>query len=368
MTLTNYWWVIIWIFTGGAVLHFLNKRMELVEGRWELRWNYIPALVLVAPYIIWAGYRSYSFGDTGNYVLTFNNMPAVFADIPSYIDTLSKDRAFYVLGAVLKCMGVDSARGWFVLLALGQMLILVLVLRKFSTDLWFSIFVFIAATDYFSWMFNGTRQFTAVVLIIAATRFIVEKRYALSIIFILIASQFHLSALLMLPVIFIISGEAWNRMILLAMFASMIALIYVNRFTGLLNRMLADTQYENVVSDWISWNDNGMNPLRVLVYAVPMILSLVGLKYVRLERNRVINMAVNASIITTALGIIAVGTSGIFIGRLPIYTSIWANSILLPWEIDHIFNRSSARVVKVLAIVFYLAFFFYQTHFTWGML
>lgn len=47
-------------------------------------------------------------------------------------------------------------------------------------------------------------------------------------------------------------------------------------------------------------------------------------------------------IISTALYAISMVTSGIFIGRLPIYCSLYANGILLPWELNHLFGQGPA--------------------------
>ena len=33
MTLTNYWWLLIWIFIGGVLALFIPKQQELVNGR-----------------------------------------------------------------------------------------------------------------------------------------------------------------------------------------------------------------------------------------------------------------------------------------------------------------------------------------------
>ena len=68
-----------------------------------------------------------------------------------------------------------------------------------------------------------------------------------------------------------------------------------------------------------------------------------------------------------ALYLVSMVTSGIYVGRLPIYTSLYGY-MLLPWVIDQIFEKNSAILVKVLMIVCYLGFFYYQMHFTWGNL
>ena len=369
MTLTNYWWLLIWAFAGGLILSvYIPKRHEIVLGKTEERWRIAPAFILILPYIIWAGFRSSTFGDTSAYQQAFRECASSFGEIGTYIAEVSKDKGFYFLMAVEKSIFGSSENLYFLMLAAIQILIVMWMCRKYSEDYWFSIFLFIASTDYLSWTFNGIRQFMAVVIIYAATPLIVRKKYIPSILIILLASTMHQSALLMIPVIFIIQGRAWNIKTVICIIASMCALAFVDQFTNIMDSMLSETQYVNVVSDYQSWNDDGTNPLRILVYSVPMILSLVGLKYIREENDPIINMTVGASIVTCAVYLISGVTSGIFLGRLPIYTSLWSQCILLPWEINHIFTARSARIVKIVAVICYCVFFYFQMHDTWGII
>lgn len=322
MTLTNYWWLLIWILGAGLFFTFVEtRRYENVLGKTQLRWNIPSALILVAPYIVWAGFRS-DIGDTYTYRTMFNELPRVIGEWGTQLNEFSKDKGFYLLSMVIKFIFGNSETMYFLVLALVQIICLSLVFRKYSCDYWFSIFVFVASTDYISWVFNGIRQFTAVTLIYAATTLILKKKYIPTILIILIASTIHQSALLMIPIVFIIQGKAFNKKTIICVVASIIALIFVGQFTNILDNLLSDTQYTNVVSDWQSWGDDGMNPIRALVYSVPTILAVVGYKYIQKENDPVINMAVNASLVSTGLSILAVGTSGIFIGRLPVFTNM----------------------------------------------
>ena len=369
MTLTNYWWLLIWVFVGGgALMIFVPKQRELVNGKKVERWTMPAAMILILPYILWAGFRSNAFGDTGAYQQAFRECASSFGEIGNYLANVTKDKGFYLLMALEKSIFGDSYTLFFLLLAAFQLLIIMWMCRKYSEDYWFSIFLFIASTDYLSWTFNGIRQFTAVVIAYAATPFILKKKYIPSILLILLASTMHQSALLMLPVIFIIQGKAWNKKTVLCILACLAALLFVDQFTNVMDSMLAETQYQNVVSDYQSWNDDGTNPLRVLVYSIPMILSLVGLKFIRAEDDPVISSTVGASAIACGIYITSMATSGIFLGRLPIYVSLWSQCILLPWEINHMFTERSARFVKIVAVLCYCVFFYYQMHFTWGIL
>ena len=228
-----------------------------------------------------------------------------------------------------------------------------------------SFFLFIVSTDYVSWMFNGIRQFTAVSITLLAFEYILNKNYVKAIVIILIASLFHQSALLVIPFIFIVQGKAWNARTLLFIFMAIVIVTSVEQFTDVLDSMLQETQYENVVSDWTEGGDDGTNVIRVLVYAVPTIISLIGFRYIKAADNKVINICTNMSIASAGFYFISMFTSGIFIGRLPIYFSLY-NYILLPWEIDNMFEEYSARIVYAAMMIAYLGFYIFQIHFIWG--
>lgn len=370
MTLTNYWWLLIWLFIGGIVLMYFPRKHENVFGIQEQRWYLLPAIVLVIPLIVWAGFRSANTPcfDTSVYQALFSDAPRQLSQLPEYLDTITKDKGFSVLTVLIKCIVGNSPELYFLILAIFQMLCVALVFRKYSCDYWFSTFVFVASTEYISWMHNSIRQFTAVALVFAAAPFIFKKKYVPAIVIILIASTIHGSALLMLPVIFIVQGRVLNKKTIACVIAVVIALLFVSQFTNLLDTLLSDTQYQNVVSDWQSFSDDGTSPLRALVYSIPAILVLLGWKYIRNEENPVIQIAANASIITAALSWLSTATSGIFIGRLPIWTGLYAAGILLPWEINNFFTKESARLVKCVAIICYIVFFYYQMHFSWGIM
>lgn len=369
MALTNYWWLLIWMFTGGLLIAiYTPKKRKIVCGKLENRWTTLSAMLLVLPYIIWAGFRSDRFGDTAGYRQMFRNAPSNLSQLGVYMDEASKDKGFYALVVVIKSIIGNSDVLFFLIIATFQLACIVYIFKKYSCDFWLSIFIFVAVTDYMSWMHNGIRQFIAVTIVFVSNEFLIRKQYVKVILLILLASTFHASALLMVPSLFIIQGKAWNKRSIMALGLALLAILMVDRFTDFLDIMLAETQYSNMVSDWKTWEDDGTNPLRVLVYAVPTILSVVGLKWIREEDNPMINLSVNTSICATAIYIISSFTSGIFIGRLPAYFLYLGMGVLLPWEIEHIFTKESQIFVRIIAVLLYSLFFYYQMHFAWGLL
>lgn len=369
MTLTNYWWLLLWIFFGGGFLtFFVSKKDEIVTGVREKRWRIWAALLTIIPYIVWAGFRSDSYGDTYIYRKNFLEAPDQLSSLAQYINEATKDKGFAAFTVIFKSIFGSSDILFFIVIAAIQLIIFALICRKYSSNYWISIFLFAASSEYMSWCHNGIRQFLAVTIIFAATPWLLKKKYAPLICLILVASILHASALLMVPIIFIVQGKAWNKKTLLCIAASVVVLMFVNQFTDVLDLLMSNTQYSNMVTEWKEWQDNGTNPIRVLVYSVPMILSIVGFRQINSANNNLVNILTNFSILTCAIALVSMVTSGIFIGRLIIYPAMYSTFLLLPWEIEHLFTRASTQLIKSMMVVAYIGFFFYQMHMTWGLI
>lgn len=365
MELTNYWWLLIWLFTGGLFFEFcFAKKPEMICGKIEYRWGWLPAMGMAMPYLLWAAGRK-NFGDTLTYMKVFHELPTGLNQIPSYLAEHEKDKGFSIFEIIIKTIFGDYPFVLFLIIAIIQIVCIVKIYRKYSSNYWMSMFLFIVSTDYLSWMHNGMRQFLAVTLIFAAFSFVIEEKYVPAICIILLASTIHGSALIMLPIIFIIQGEALNKRTVLVVMAMLVVVLMIDQFTPIMNDLLADTQYSDTMTDEIWSSDNGTSIIRVLVYSVPALMAIVGKKYVRAYSNPVINISVNCSLITMGIYLISSVSSGIYIGRLPIYTSLMGY-IALPWLIEHMFTEESAKIVKACMYLAYLGFFYFQMHFAWS--
>lgn len=368
MTLTNYWWLLIWLFIGAIIAVIVPvTRSEYVLGKKEQRWGLIPAVLLACPYAVWAGVRHDWFGDTGVYRRMFQESPAAISQIPSYIAEHTKDRGFSVLTIVLKSILGNSVILFFLIIAIFQIACIVYVFRKYSSNYWLSFFLFIVSTDYLSWMHNGVRQFIAVTIVFACFGLIVKRKYVPLICLVLLASTIHGSALLMIPIVFIVLGKAWNKRTIFFIAATVVIMGFIDQFTSLLDNLLAETQYSDLITNEIWTTDDGTSILRVLVYSAPAILSFIGKRYVDAADDPVINICVNCACVTMALYFLASVSSGIYVGRLPIYTTL-QGYIAVPWLIDHIFTEKSATLVKTAMIGAFLVFFYYQMHVAWAVI
>ncbi len=369
MDFSSYWWQLIWIFFLGGFMTLLGfKRKEIVLGKEVTRWEPFAACIIAIPYILMIGFRDDSFGDTGAYRGTMLSAPSSLSKLPAYLETITKDRGYAVFTVIEKSIFGNSDVIFFIIIAAIQIGCLIYFYRKYSCDFWSSMFLFIASTELMSWGYNGIRQFLAMAIIIVNSRFLFEKKYIQMIIVVLIASTFHASMLIMLPIIFIVQGKAWNKKTILTIILTVVILFYINEFTNILDELLSNTQYSNMVTDWTEWEDDGTNPIRVFVYCIPMILSIIGLPQIRKLNDNFINIITNMSIMTAAIAVISMVTSGIFIGRMIALPAFYSTGLLLPWEIKNLFTKDSAFLMKIAMIIGYILFFYYQMHFTWGIL
>lgn len=356
--------ILLWIGAVAVLTRFIRfDHVEIIAGRRETRYSWLFAFTVFFPVIWMAGHRGY-IGDTGVYIRTFVEMPEDFNGFVGYLNPDAKDWAFFALSCLIKVLFGDNPTRYFMIIAFLQGVILLGVFRKYSPDYLVSVFLFLASADYISWMFNGIRQFTAVTIILAGTGWMIRKKHIRVILLILLASQFHKSALLMIPIYLIAQGKAWNVRTMLFMALVILAVVYVQRFTNILDDLLAETQYSNVVSEYQSFHDDGTSPIRVLVYSVPALFAFIGRRKIIQVNNPLINLSTNMALISAGLYIISAFTSGIFLGRLPIYASIFGY-ILLPWEIDYLYKDNSRISVYFLMIIFYLLFYYYQMHMAW---
>ena len=197
---------------------------------------------------------------------------------------------------------------------------------------------------------------------------IINRRYKRIIIPFIIAASLHMSVLIIIPCLFFVQGKAFNKRMMLFMAGVVLAGAVLGR-TGQLNEIIAQlmqsTQYDSVLDEFYMTMDSGTNALRVLVYMVPTILGLIGLRYIRQADDPVINFCTNMSVVSAGIYIVSMFTSAIMIGRLPIYFSIY-NYILLPWEINHIFEKRSAQLVTAMLVLCYLVYNYYQCVMVYG--
>lgn len=351
----NYNNIFVWLLGCWILIRIVYGEYRTTENKYvQKKINCVYALLAFLPiiYIVVFGPMQ---GDVPVYIYNYKNLPEKWTDIVLYIKTLDNSYLFWTISIIIKKISGANTTAFRLVIALLQSVPVIYIYRKYSDSYLLSLYLFVTSAIPIAWMMSGIRQFTAVTLIFAATSLVLKKDYKKVIIIILIATLIHQTAIIMLPIVFIAQGKAWNKKTL-ALIAIAIMLVYV--FTSKSGAYESFMETAGVAKE-VYVTDDGTNPLRVLVNFVPVILAFIGRKMVEKDDIPIINMSVNMSIISFGIYLISMVTSGIMVGRVPIYMSLY-NFILLPYLIKRIFTYDSYRVILGFVIVFYGLYYYVQ--------
>lgn len=364
--MTVYWFMMAWVILFGIMAQVSAKRVcvgeYLGEDVYEPRAHLFMALVTFAVIIFFAGARSFS-GDTWSYINMFKEYP-LFQNAHNIIfDSGAREPGFRLFSILIKTYIANDYTVWLSIIAVISGICVMLPLYKYSCNFGVSAFLFMASCQ-FSWMFNGMRQFLVAAIMFACTGLILKNKTLLYILIVCILSTVHKSALLLIPMYFIAKGEPWNKRTMLFIGCIVLAMLFTSKFTNLLTDVVEQTDYASSVNEFKD-TDDGTNVIRILVESVPIILAFIYRNKIKYKSTPVIKLSINMSLIASGLYIISkIASSGILLGRLPIYFSMY-NLILLPWLLKNIFEDREKDLIYYIMILCYFAFFYYQMVITW---
>ena len=363
--MTIYVFMLIWVIIFGILANATSKTVCVDSENmiYEQRVSLFFALMTFSVIIFFASLRS-SVADTGAYISMFKSYPSDLSQIDGLLNGVAKRYpGFLVLTVLLKKFTSDY-NVWFTIIAVISGICVMIPLYKYSSNFGVSAFLFMASCQ-FSWMFNGMRQFLVASIIFACTGLVLRKKFIPYAIIVCLLSTIHTSALILIPMYFIVTGEPWNKRTMLFVGAIILAILFTSKFTGVLEDVVENTDYATSMEEFKE-TDDGTSIIRIAVESVPVIIAFIYRNRIKDKLTPIIKLSINMSLVASGLYVISkIARSGIMLGRLPIYFSMY-NLILLPWLIKNIFNKEEKRLVYYLMVILYLAFFYYQMVVTWN--
>ncbi len=355
----------IYTVTVAAFIEFENKQRHFVSARQNKNTavrtvGLLGALLAFAAIIIFTGVRGY-VADTTAYITAFENETRTLADIPAmFLDFFNiKGPLWIALQIIIKNYVYDDVTVLFMVVAVFQGFAVAKTFSMYSEHFTFSSYLFMASYSFF-WMFNGTRQFTAVCIMLLASKYLFNRQLKWYLVWVAVACCFHTTALLCAVVCFIVQGEPFNKRIIGTMVVVLISVVFIDQFTGFLDSALEDTLYNGAANEYS--DQGGMSPFVTLMNLAPVILVWWRRKIIfSMDRPRYIDVIINLSCVTVGICLVANFTSGITFGRLPIYFTMY-NYILIPWVIEKTFKGMDRMFLKTLCILLYMFYFLYQAY------
>ena len=348
--------MIIWIAACGIFYSILNKKHKIAAA--ENATNKIPILLAIITFgyiIFWAGIRT-DIADTRAYINMYETMTDSFSSIPGFWTADNKSPGFDTLAIIFKCVISDNYHYWLMFIAMISGFSVMYTVWKHSDNFFYSAFLFVVTTN-FAWMLNGIRQFLVVSILFALSDWIIERKTWRYIIVVLILSTIHFTALIMIPIYFIATEKPFGTKMVLFVIALFLAIIFLEPFVNMLELFLEETQYGGFSEQFA--NDDGVNPIRVLVAVIPSVIAFLSRKKINHINDRLLDLCINMSLISAGLYLLGVFTSGILFGRFPIYCELY-NIILLPALFKRCFGKNNAIIMYVLCAVGFLLYYFLQ--------
>ena len=348
--------MILWIAICSLFHSILNRNHKIVTT--ENATNKIPIFVAIITFgyiVFWAGIRS-GVADTRAYINMYEAIPNSLSNIPELWTADNKSPGFDTLAIIFKCIISDNYHYWLMFIAMISGFSVMYTIWKRSDNFFYSAFLFVVTTN-FTWMLNGIRQFLVVSILFALSDWIVERKTWRYIIAVLILSTIHFTALIMIPIYFIATEKPFGLRIILFIIALLLTIVFLEPFTNILELFLEETQYGGFSEQFI--DDDGVNPLRVLVAIVPTIIAFMSRRKINHIGDRFLDLCINMSFIAAGLYLFGVFAGGILFGRFPIYCELY-NIILLPALFKRCFAKNNTIIMYVLCAVGFFIYYFLQ--------
>ena len=309
-------------------------------------------MIMIGYLVFWASIRN-GVVDTPGYIRAYIDLDTNIDVWALFQDDDEKAPLFVLFQVVLKKLGFN----WSMYLATVAIIsgyCIYYGISKYSDDVALSCYIFISSTEFY-WLFNGIRQFLVVALFFALFRLVVEKKLIKFLIFVFVMYFIHSTAIVLIPIYFIANMKNWSLGISACILTTMaVVLIFPDQINLWIDEAFMDYGYLEAVE-----NDDGVNIFRVAVALVTPILAFFYRKEIKEYNNPFINTMVNMSLITAGVYAVANVTSGIFVGRLPIYTETF-NILLLPFIINRIVPKRIKPILYFCCIVGFFFFFHLQ--------
>lgn len=341
----------------SLVLAFLSQQrslrrvnsLERVEYVYKDRFFYF---LLAFSMAFFVGLRTRG-NDTFAYRQMYENMQPGMDPIHLLMSTkLASSPGLYWLAAVLKNTGA-STQEFFMVCALVTVLTYHWFLRKYTTDIWLSVFYFITMGVY-TFTMAAIKQTMAVAFLVIATDAAIEKRWIKYAFFMVIAELFHPYSFIYLVVPFL-AFCPWSRKTILLLAGTLAVSLFLSRFMGAIGDLTDALGFDYDANEF---SGAGVNIFRVIVVWVPLVLSYICRGQLRYSQNRVQNMIINLSMMNSVIMFIGLFGTANYFARLANYFLIF-QCIALPMILQQ-FTASSETQLRFLAEAGFLAYFYYD--------
>ena len=342
-----------------ALFSDLFSRKDPMKNRYVYQEKFLWIIIIVAM-SVFAGLRV-SYNDTLTYLETYTYLTNSNFEFSNVDWNMGSNPGFEVANIVIKSLGF-SKNGYLMIFAFVTYSIYIWFIHKYSTDFLMSMFLFVCLV--FTFPLAAIKQCVAVAFCLVAVDKAINKRWFWFIFWIFIAETFHAYSFmyLIVPLLFFVPWQDKRTIYWVLLFLA--AGLMLKPLLGtVLN--ITDMLGEEYTAD--SFSGEGVNPFRLLVSLVPLVMSFILRKKVNspeYEVTRAEGLCMNLSFLNGEIMFVALFGTANYFARLANYFYIFP-IIALP----RLFNMVAPKwrvPMKVAAVACYFFFFYYEKNIAYG--
>lgn len=317
-------------------------------------------LIPIIAMAVFAGLRIH-YNDTTWYIIAYEEFTKSNFDFSDVSWSFGDNFGFNVFSIILKSLGF-STNGYLMVFAIITYGIYIWFIHKYSTDFLMSMFLFICLI--FTFPMAAIKQCIAVAFCLLAVDKAINKKWFWFVFWIFIAETFHAYSFmyLIVPLLFFVPWQDKRTVMWIVIFF----------FAGILLRPMIGTVLS--VTDALgeeytaeSFNQAGVNPFRLLVCLVPLVLSFILRKQINdlyNEVNRAEGLCMNLAFLNGEIMFVALFGTANYFARLANYFYIFP-VIALP-RMFNMVNPKWRTLMKICVVLCYLLFFYYAEYIVYG--
>lgn len=300
---------------------------------------YISILIVL---ILFAGLRS-AYNDTSAYMHAFRILDAKSVEVS---DLYSAYGGFEIFQKIIKLYISENPQMLIFISAVLTNLLFVHFIVKHTENICGSMLLYLIGNYMFS--MAGIKQAIAIGIGLYAIDRFLNRRYFSAILLLLLAMTFH-PYIICLTCILFLKDKIWNGKTILVIVVSILLFANLEQLFELISTIGKDYSETD-------FNSYTINPFRVLVEAVPIVISFIYRNKINATQDKILILGTNMNIIGFVFIFLGLFYNPIYLGRLSTYFTA-LSAITIPKMLRISF--SNGRNEKPFIVGYYLFFVVY---------
>lgn len=344
--------IIVWVF---VMAHIVAARYRMQSPGITKSLNPFNILLML-PLIGLLGLRT-SYNDTGAYIHGFQNavkLSEFFSDPENY-DLLSNPLFNLYTSAVRTA--TDNYHIYFMLAAIFVVVLMVTFFYRISEcDTYaLTVYTYLTLGTYF-FALAAMKQTIAMAVLCHSVLALRDRKYLRFVVLVLIAGLLHTYAWCFL-VLLLLTGKPWRLRTFTVVAVTVFVMLTFNKSISALLEY-AD-EIGKGASEEMVFSGEGMNILRVAVYGIVPVISLIFRRILEPQMERKHYIMLHMSIISFMFMLLASINGANMFGRMARYFEV-GTIYMFPWIIRRLFDQKSQMVIVPVYIGAFAAFAAYQ--------